>query len=200
LGTDWMSLMGSLDGAVSVRMERGALIGRDIPAMVRDLDDASVGAGHATPFERLQGSAKVTDGVARGDDLRLSMPSLEASGAGLVDIGAGEVAGRIVTVAPDGSQVPILIDGPWGAPTIRPDLEWVARRELALRARAEAAKIEARVQAEAEAAARRADRAAREKLAAELGVTVDALGSREAIEAAIRETVGAQLLDALEQR
>lgn len=205
VGDTVQALMDSLEGTLSLRAGRGEMLGLDLAGMIRTLDPGHRGPGRKTVFNGITASFAVTEGVARGDDLAVSAPLMAATGAGAVDIGARTLDYRLLATlrrAPDGEgvTVPILFTGPWSDPSIRPDLEWLARRELEARAREEAAKIEARVRAEAEEAARRAERAAREKLAAELNVDADALGSREAIEAAIRDRVGEQLLDALRNR
>ncbi|TFL19126.1 AsmA family protein [Jannaschia formosa] len=205
VGDTAQALMSSLDGEVSFLVGKGELLGLDLAGMIRTLDLEYRGAGQKTIFDGISASFAVTDGVARGDDLAFTAPLLAATGAGTVDLGARRLDYRLManlrrSAESEGIIVPILFKGPWSDVSIRPDLEWLARRELEARARVEAEKIEARVRAEAEEAARRAEQVARQKLADELNVNVEALGSREAIEAAIRDRVGAQLLDALRNR
>ncbi|PWJ22489.1 AsmA family protein [Jannaschia seohaensis] len=205
VGDTAQALMDSLDGELAFRVGRGEILGLDLAGMIRTLDLNYRGEGQKTVFDGISGSFAVTDGVMRGEDLAFDAPLLAATGAGEVDLAAQNLDYRLMATLrrnaeSAGVTVPVLFQGPWSDLSIRPDLEWLARRELEARAREEAAKIEARVRAEAEEAARRAEQAARERLAAELEVDVESLGSREAIEAAIRDRVGTQLLDALRSR
>lgn len=200
VGNTAQALVDSLDGSVAFKVGRGEILGLDVGGMIRTLDTSYKGEGQKTIFDGISASFAVAEGIATGDDLSLSAPLLASTGAGSIDLGAQTLNYRLMAtlrrnVDSEGVTVPILITGPWGDPRIRPDLEWLARQELEARAREEAAKLEARVRSEAEAARARAEAEARNKIAEELEVDPDSLGSREAIEAAIKDRVGEQLLE-----
>ncbi|WP_371154878.1 AsmA family protein [Jannaschia sp. 2305UL9-9] len=200
VGNTAQALVDSLDGSIGFKVGQGEVLGLDVGGMIRTLDTSFRGEGQKTIFDGISASFAVTEGVATGDDLSLRAPLLISTGAGSIDLGAQTLSYRLMPTLrrnadSEGVTVPILITGPWGNPRIRPDLEWLARQELEARAREEAAKLEARVRSEAEEARARAEEAARRSIAEELEVDPDTLGSREAIEDAIKERVGQQLLE-----
>ncbi|MCK0169230.1 AsmA family protein [Jannaschia sp. S6380] len=201
VGDTAQALVESLDGDVGLRVGQGELLGLDIGGMVRTLDLSYRGEGQKTIFDDITASFIVRDGVASGDDLRLSAPYLVATGAGEIDLGARRIDYRLIPVLrrdgdDRGVSVPLSIEGPWADPRIRPDLEYVARQKLD----AEREELEARARAEAEAARTRVEDVAREKLAEELDIAPEALDSRKAIEDAIVDRVGEQLIDLLRDR
>ncbi len=205
VGATAQALMDSLEGSASVAMGQGELLGLDIGGMVRTLDLGFRGEGQKTIFDGLSGSWTVTNGVARGEDFQLDAPYLAVSASGDIDLGAQTLDYSLLPTLrrdarEDGFTVPILMDGPWSDPRIRPDLEALARQRLAVTAREEAARLEERVREEAEAARRAAEDAARQRLAEELDVEAESLDSREAIEDAIRNRVESELLDLLGNR
>jgi len=134
------------DGAVKgfdlVRIEqelRARLKGQPIPPKA---DNAQ------TAFSRITGSAQVTNGLARNDDLRAALPHARAIGAGVADLVSekvdytlkvkftSEVAGQSGTPYEKIDKVPLPIHfrGTFEKLDIRPDFEAVlkalARREL----------------------------------------------------------------------
>lgn len=201
VGDSMQALMESLEGGVALRVGQGAVLGLDLAGMIRTLDLSYRGEGQETVFEGLSLSAAVAGGVARSDDLSLVGPYLGATGEGSADIGAQTVSYRLMPTLrakeDDASlTVPVLIEGPWADPRIRPDLEYLARERLDLEREA----VEARLREEADAARVEAEDALRERLARELEVAPEALGTREGIEDALRERVEDRLLDLLQGR
>ncbi|SFI90957.1 AsmA family protein [Jannaschia pohangensis] len=198
VGGTAQALVDSLDGSVNLKVGQGEVLGLDIPGMVRTLDLGYRGEGQKTVFDGITASFAITGGVARSDDLRLGAPYLAATGAGEIALGAQTIDYRLMpTVRREadgrGVTVPILIQGSWSDPRIRPDLEFLARQ----RVEAERAELEARARVEADAARARAEEAARQRLAEELDIAPEDLSSREAVEDAIRERVEQQLLGIL---
>ena len=187
-GESLRALMAGLEGEVSLRLGPGTFAGLDIAGMVRTRDLGYRGEGQQTVFEAMSASFDVAQGVARGDDLTLEAPYLTATGAGAIDLGRRSLDYRLIpTLRPDddgdGLTVPLLIDGPWDDPRVRPDLEYVARQQL-----------------DVDGVQDRAEDRVREKLAEELEVAPERLDSREAIEDAIRERVGDRLRGLLGDR
>ena len=187
-GQSLRALVAGLEGSVAVRSGPGSFAGLDIAGMVRTRDLGYRGEGQRTVFEALSASFDVAQGIARGDDFALDAPYLTATGAGAIDLGRRSLDYRLIPTLRtgdegDGLTVPLLIDGPWDDPRVRPDLEYVARQRLDL-----------------DAAQGEAESRVREKLAEELEVAPERLDSREAIEDAIRERVGDRLRDLLGDR
>ncbi|CUH39757.1 putative assembly protein [Jannaschia seosinensis] len=201
VGNSVQALMSSLEGSMSLRAGQGEILGLDIPGMIRNLDPSYRGEGRSTVFESLEAAFAVSDGVATGETFRLIAPFLTATGEGRIDLGARTISYRLLPTLRreadgNGVTVPILIEGPWALPRIRPDLEYLARQRVA----AEREELEARARSEAEEAASRAEDALRRRLAEELKVAPEALTDRRAVEDAVRERVTDQLLDLLGNR
>ncbi len=151
-GSSMAALMGSLEGEGSLAFRQGELRGLDLAGMIRTLDAGFVGEGSKTVFDSVTGSFTVAGGVLANGDLAIAAPLVTAQGAGTVDIGGRSLDYRLTPLSLGGRaldpdvQVPVLISGPWAAPSVRLDLETLARRkfeeeakELEERARAELA-------------------------------------------------------------
>ncbi|CTQ49895.1 AsmA family protein [Jannaschia donghaensis] len=197
-GTTTQALIDSLNGTASFKFGRGELLGLDIVGMVREMDAGFRGEGQKTVFDGFSGSFAIADGVARNEDLSLTAQYLTARGAGRISLGPQTIRYRVLPTVRRGEDssgitVPILIEGPWSDPSIRPDLEYMARQRL----EGEREEMEAKARAEADAARIRVEQAARAKLAAELDVAPEDLRDRGAVEDAIKERVEEQLLDLL---
>ncbi len=131
------ALMRSLSGDGSLAFRDGAVAGFDLERLVASFgQDAAEDDGASTVFDALTGTFAVEGGVLRNGDLALTAPLVTASGSGTVDIGAQSLDYRVVPLSLRGNpldidaQIPIRISGPWASPSIRPDLESVARRRL----------------------------------------------------------------------
>jgi len=144
-GPSQAALIQSLKGSVGVVLGKGEVLGLDIAGMLRTMDPGYVGEGRKTIFDGLSVTGQIDKGILRSEDLAISDNLFHAGGRGTVDLGARTVDYRLLPrLAPkaDGSgglEVPVLIKGPWAAPKVRLDLEWLARE----RAKAEAARAEA---------------------------------------------------------
>lgn len=136
VGNDMASLMSSLEGTGSVDFGAGAILGLDIAGMIRNFDASFQGEGARTVYDSLTASFAIAGGVLNNDDLVLDAPWGGVTGSGQVNLGAQTLNYRMipgVLRGDDGAadiQVPILVTGPWASPSIRPDLEFLARQEL----------------------------------------------------------------------
>jgi AsmA protein len=174
VGNSVAALMSGLKGEGALTLGPGELLGIDIAAMLRTLNPAEVGAGKSTIFDAASAGFTIAEGVLSTADLRLAAPLVSATGAGQVDLGRRTLDLALRPTALPGADgtggimVPLVIRGPWAAPTFTLDLETLARekmeeeaKRLEDRARAEAAEVEARLRAEAE-----------QKLQEDLGIAV----------------------------
>jgi len=156
VGNSVAAIMGSLEGNGNLELGKGELQGFDIVAMLQTLDPAYVGEGQKTAFDGLAGTFTIAGGVLANSDLKLVAPSLTASGAGEVDLGARTLDYGIrptALAAEDGTggvMVPLLITGPWAEPRFRLDLEGIAREKMEAEVKAAAAEAEARLREELE--------------------------------------------------
>jgi AsmA protein len=151
-GSTMAALMSSLEGEGNLAFRQGEVRGLDLAGMIRTLDAGFVGEGSKTVFDSVTGSFTVVGGVLSNGDLAIAAPLVTAQGAGTVDIGGRNLDYRLTPLSLGGRaldpdvQVPVLISGPWAQPSVRLDLETLARRkfeeeakELEERARAELA-------------------------------------------------------------
>ena len=94
---------------------------------------AAQGAGTRTEFTEMSGSARLTKGVARNDDLVMSSPIVRARGAGVVDLPANRIDYRaeaelVQSCAGIGQRdlagqiFPVNINGPIDNPSIKPEI------------------------------------------------------------------------------
>ena len=190
-GGNMDAIMRSLSGTGRMSVGAGALEGLDIAGMIRNLDAAYVGEGSKTVFDAITAGFEISGGVLRNDDLAFDAQLVTATGAGVLDLGGQTVDYRLIPVAlaradSSGITVPVKITGPWSDIRFRPDLKWLADRELdkekeALKARARAREDELKAEAEA-------------KLARELGVET---GDGRSVEEAVKDKIEDQAKDAL---
>ena len=186
------AMMRSLKGEVALEAGRGEIVGLDIAGMLRTMDPGYVGTGRRTVFDSLKISGKVEGGVLRSEDLTMAGDLFTSRGIGSVDLGARAVDYRLLPrlgkADGAGAEVPVLIKGPWSAPRVRLDLEWLASE----RAKAEAARAE-------DLAKQRLEALAQEKLgvARQQGETLEDAAKRRAREAVEAET--GRILDRLLQ-
>lgn len=136
-GRSMRALVSGLSGEVSADIRDGALRGVDLPALLRSVATAittgfGANAKAATPFTRLSARFKVEQGVATTTDLTLASPVVTAAGAGRIDLSARSLALRVEPSlrVPDSSdglsfEVPVIVEGPWSAPRIYPDVQGI---------------------------------------------------------------------------
>ena len=126
----------ALAGTAAISLKDGAIKGINLAQSLRDLkgklgakQDAAqqAKAGDKTDFSELTASLKIANGVARNDDLAMKSPFLRLSGAGDIDIGAGQMnyVAKASVVNTGGGQggkdleqlkgltVPVRITGPF---------------------------------------------------------------------------------------
>lgn len=137
VGDTVAALMSSLSGQADLAFGAGAIEGLDLSGMIRNLDPSFQGDGARTVYDSITANMVFDGGVLSNDDLLLDAPWGGVRGEGTVDIGGMTLDYRVIPGLirdDDGGsdiEVPILITGPWSDPSIRPDLEFLARQELA---------------------------------------------------------------------
>lgn len=187
VGNSMAALMGSLEGAGNLSIGRGEILGLDLAGMLRNFDVNFRGDGARTIFDGVTGQFSIARGVLSTDDLKLVAPLIQALTQGDVNIGGQTLDLTVVPVVlqnADGAgfSVPLRITGPWGAPSIRPDLEAVTLQRLNI----DGAAIEDGARS-----------ALQEKLSEELNVAPEGIQDRQSLEDAVKERVEDQLRGAL---
>lgn len=138
----------TLNGEIAFSFTDGALKGINVGRILRDVEARIKGQALPaqegpveTDFTELSGTIQIKDGVATNQDLSAKSPLLRISGRGTADLVDETVDYRLTTtlVATAAGQsgaerselagipVPIRVSGSWRNPSIRPDLEAVAK-------------------------------------------------------------------------
>lgn len=180
VGNSMAEIMRSLSGTARATLGKGEITGLDVAGMLRTMDPGHIGAGKTTAFNSLGFGIAITEGVAHNDDLVIAGDLFTGSGAGAVDIGAQQITYRLMprlqprADGSEGVEVPVLISGPWAAPEVKLDLEWLAKT----RAEQDQARAE-------ELARQKLEALAREDLAIQplQGETLEEAARRQAAEA-----------------
>ncbi len=174
VGQNMDAIMRSLSGSGSVKTGRGVIEGFDLDKLMRAGDLT----GGTTVFDSLTASFTMQGGNVQNDDLLLSLPLAQATGAGRIGLGARDLDYLFTPKLLEGDTrrglaIPVRITGPWAKPRIVPDLE----KAIDLNLKEEKKKLEVKVEKEVE-----------KVLEKELGVTVEEGQSIEdALQKAIEE-------------
>ena len=133
-GADPEALRRNLNGSMQFAFKDGAIRGFNLAAKIRQAKAALKGQALAadsspdqTDFSELTGTATITDGVVRNDDLQGKSPYMRVSGAGRADLGArnldyllkvvlvktGTGQGGAGLEELNGITVPVRISGPF---------------------------------------------------------------------------------------
>ncbi len=99
-GGSVVAMKKALGGSASLSLKDGAIKGINLAQSLRDLKSKlgakqdstqQANAGDKTDFSELTASLKIANGVAHNEDLSMKSPFLRLSGAGDIDIGAGQM-------------------------------------------------------------------------------------------------------------
>ena len=162
----------ALAGSAAVSLKDGAIKGINLAQSLRDLkgklgakqdSTQQAKAGDKTDFSELTASLKITNGVARNEDLAMKSPFLRLSGAGDIDIGGGQMnyvakASVVGTSAGQGGKetdqlkgvtVPVRVSGPFDNLSYK--IEFGSLVSDAAKAKVEAKKEEVKAKVEEKA-------------------------------------------------
>lgn len=148
-GADSDAITRSMTGRVSANVTNGAVEGVDLwfeirtaMALIQKQDlPPGKSSGH-TEFETFRASADLADGVASTKDLAITSQNLQVKGSGTSNLVTRAINYQLQTAilksapqgqgAPAGSlaQIPVLITGTMNNPTVRPDLEGMAKARV----------------------------------------------------------------------
>ena len=148
-GASEADLVSALAGQARFDFSNGAILGLNIPKMVRGLTvDTLLGwsenPAQQTDFSVLAASFAVENGIARSDDLQMVGPLVRLTGAGTVDMPQKTLDWRLeprvvadLGGAPpvprdkgearelEGLGVPVIVRGSWDRPQIYPDIKGI---------------------------------------------------------------------------
>jgi AsmA protein len=146
------AIIRSLSGKIDANVKQGALIGIDITyelqranaLLKRQVPPQRTGPAR-TVFNALETNGTLDKGVLRIDDLRMATDFLQVHGRGTLDTATEAINYQLVTSVdklPAGSaggggldalgsvEVPLTITGTLSSPTVRPDIEALAKGKL----------------------------------------------------------------------
>jgi len=138
-GQSQQAIMSKLAGTVVANFQDGAIKGLNVAQMIRSLASSTLSGWQenreqATDLTQLSASFRIEKGQATTADLNLVGPLVKMTGSGTIDLGAQTLALRVepklvMTTEgqgrasdPVGFGIPVVIDGPWAAPRIYPDV------------------------------------------------------------------------------
>ncbi|WP_322865001.1 AsmA family protein [Aquicoccus sp. G2-2] len=125
-GSSVDAIMHSLKGDGRVVMDKGTISGFDLNKLM----SSGNGSGGTTIFDTLTATFAMAGGNLDNQDLKMSLPSIEATGKGRVGLGARDIDYLFTPVAlklrgGKGLVIPVRIKGAWASPKIIPDLNAV---------------------------------------------------------------------------
>jgi AsmA protein len=139
LGASQSAIMSNLNGTVFADFRDGSIEGINVAQMIHSLTASPLSGwqeqqDQSTGLSELSASFQIDRGQATTSDLNLVGPLVRVTGAGTVNIAGKSLALRVEptlvlttegqgrTSNPVGFGIPVVIDGPWAAPRIYPDM------------------------------------------------------------------------------
>ncbi len=136
------ALMRTLNGHFDAAVTNGAVEGIDLgyelgraEALIRRQDMPAGQNSKRTPFEAFRMSAEIANGIATTRDLLVSSQVLKVTGQGSTNLAAQTIdfallADTLRMAGDTPIQVPVKVTGNIADPTVRPDLEALAKSQL----------------------------------------------------------------------
>ena len=138
-GQSQRAIMSNLAGTVTANFQDGAIRGLNVAQMIRSLASSTLSGWQENPEQttdltQLSASFRIDKGQATTADLNLVGPLVKMTGSGTIDLGTQMLALRVEpklvmttegqgrAADPVGFGIPVVIDGPWTAPRIYPDM------------------------------------------------------------------------------
>ncbi len=138
------ALMNSLGGSADLNVADGAIVGINIPGMLRNIGQGKLGGLSSSPtektdFSEMSSSWAINNGVARNSDLKLVGPLIRVTGDGAVKLGertidytlkpkiVADARGQGGPIDIGGLEVPLKVQGPWEKPKFVPDVKGILK-------------------------------------------------------------------------
>ena len=136
--------MNSLGGSADIAFNDGAIVGINIPGLLRNIGQGKLGGLSSSPTEKtdfssMTSSWAINNGVARNSDLKLVGPLIRVTGEGAVKLGdrsidytlkpkiVADARGQGGAIDIGGLEIPLKVQGPWEKPKFAPDLGGVLK-------------------------------------------------------------------------
>ena len=140
-GETMEAMLKTLNGRLDANLADGALEGIDVGYEI-NLAQALINRSPApagqstgkTPFQAFKVSAQITNGIAETHDLTITSQALKVAGQGNANLSSKAIDFKLltsVTTAPArNTDIPLKVTGRYTDPTVRPDIEAVAKDQL----------------------------------------------------------------------
>lgn len=139
-GNSQRAIMANMSGTTFAVFQDGAIKGLNVAQMIRSLTSSTLSgwqenSEQATDLSQLSASFKIDKGQAQTVDLNLVGPLVKMTGVGTIDLGTKQIGFRVEpklvmttqgqgrSSEPVGLGIPVMIEGPWGAPRIYPEMQ-----------------------------------------------------------------------------
>lgn len=139
-GNSQRAIMANMSGTTFAVFQDGAIKGLNVAQMIRSLTASTLSgwqesSAQATDLSQLSASFKIDKGQAQTTDLNLVGPLVKMTGVGTIDLGTKQIGFRVEpklvmttegqgrAAEPVGLGIPVMIEGPWGAPRIYPEMQ-----------------------------------------------------------------------------
>jgi len=135
------AMLKSLNGHLDANLADGALEGIDVGYEInlaqavidRSTAPPANSTGH-TPFQAFKLSAQISNGIAETRDLTIASQALNVAGQGSANLPTKgidfKLLASIVTAPARNTDIPLKVTGTYVDPTVRPDIEAVAKGQL----------------------------------------------------------------------
>lgn len=143
-GHSQRQIIETLTGKADLVFANGAIVGWNIPGMVRGITQGKLSGLDRSPAEKTDFSEfastwTITNGLAQNQDLRLVSPLLRVAGSGNVMLPAREVdytvrptlvaslQGQGAAAQASGLEIPVRVTGSWDKPKFAPDASGILK-------------------------------------------------------------------------
>lgn len=134
-------ILKTLNGHLDADLADGALEGIDVGyelGVAQALIDRSAASPRAstgrTPFQAFKLSSQITNGIAATHDLSIASQALKVAGQGSANLATKDIdfklLASVLTAPARSTDIPLKVTGTYAAPTVRPDIEGLAKDQL----------------------------------------------------------------------
>jgi AsmA protein len=143
MGDSMLGLTRTLTGSAELTARQGAIAGFNVEQLLKRLEQRPLSIGGdfrrgRTPFDKLSASARIAQGIASIEDMRIEGGALRLALGGSASIPARDLDLRgtaaLVSASADAPPVfelPFVVQGPWDDPVMLPDAQSLISRSNA---------------------------------------------------------------------
>ena len=140
-GAGLEAMLKTLTGHLDANLADGALEGIDVgheisvaQALIDKSPPPAQGSTGQTPFQAFKLSSQISNGIAETHDLTIASQALTVTGQGSANLATKgidfKLLASIVTAPARNTDIPLKVSGTYANPTVRPDIEGLAKDQL----------------------------------------------------------------------